>query len=699
MSFISRRKALLLGSGISSLLLSTKKVFATQDGLFVPGGISTSKFAQLGTQKIQAFGDSTTSLAAYFPSNTDLTNVPQWVTSTVYPANFAIKNNGLMFFTSAGGTSAGVPGPTPTVPNDGGVLWVYNEFAAVKNWRCYLSWVELFSGGRLNWDMDTGYGGIINSVFRIYVLSGGSNYITPLITFSNNATGTVLTTNGVVTGVQIKSPGFTTGVVTGTITDAGGGTGATVYCAIQPSGTLAVTGDNTTNMLTRLVDAVSSNVDIMVVHGGTNDANGGTPLATTLANLKTIYEALMNAGKKVIAVPATPRNAFGAVGNAHLLSQSRWIRAYCRGDTWANPLGYRNIRLADPGEYWTDGTVNNQFNPIGGAGNVAGAMTLDGLHNSVRGSMYTGYTIWTAAQSFVNGAQTALSDSITAVDGYDAISNVGGNVLEGLPWQANRVYALGSICQNDTGPVKIYYVSAVAGNAMSAASGGPTGFGGSIVDNNVTWTYANNVGRSNFSGGTTGTKNAAAGIVYSGNLASNFTIARTAGSATGTVTLAINSPWTNGQIGTQQSIAWSLGTGTTNESWSLQFAGNISHSFFGITPADLGVTKLFMELDMTLSGIANCQGIYLQLIGDAFLGQAGTQAGQGPGYNIIGSAGEMITYPNGGNLLLRTHPMIIPTMNTKIQPIITFSFDASGGAGSATLNLLLNSLAIRRYGV
>lgn len=54
-------------------------------------------------------------------------------------------------------------------------------------------------------------------------------------------------------------------------------------------------------------------------------------------------------------------------------------------------------------------------------------------------------------------------------------------------WVAGTAYAQGALVVNDTAPTK-FYVATTGGTA--AGSGGPTGTGGTIVDNTVTWMYA-----------------------------------------------------------------------------------------------------------------------------------------------------------------------------------------------------------------
>ena len=277
-------------------------------------------------------------------------------------------------------------------------------------------------------------------------------------------------------------------------------------------------------MLAVIPDVVTSNTDIIVVHGGTNDVSNSVAYSTIVANLRSCYEMLVNAGKRVVALPILPRTGLTTVQMAILLRVNRWIRAYCRKESWANPLGVTNVVLADPTGYLSDGT-NAANAPIGGGGGVAGAMTQDGLHPSSRGAMYVGYSIWQAVQQFIGPTPGYTGRVYSSDDGYDFINNPGGNLMEGVPWQASTAYMEYQLCSNSSN----IYLCSQAG--ISAGSGGPSGTGSSITDNTAKWNYVSPARMSVFASGTGGSNNAATGITYSGSLASGYTILRISGSA------------------------------------------------------------------------------------------------------------------------------------------------------------------------
>jgi len=692
MSHLSRRRVLL--STASALTFGA--LIARGTHAAIP--ISAARGAGW---RIQCFGDSisSTSQGTYSPSNVSLSNIPAWTASTVVPAGYQVQSAGLIFYTSAGGTTGSVA-PTPSILNDGGVTWVYNIAISSKPLTGYLTWAEIYSGGLLNWDMTTGYGGVGYATLKCVVngwgVSGGAGYLssdTPA--FTNGGTGTITVgAGGTITAVNILSPGFGGAVCT---INTSTGSGASIFCTQGGTGTLGCPGNSTTQMRIRLADAIACPVDIMVVLGGTNDVDGGTPASTTIANLQYMVERLMDAGKRVVLMTVPPNNVMTTLQSATCSQINQWIRAYCRGETWANPSGYRAIALADPAGFWEDGTNQTKFYPVGGAGGTSGAVTFDGLHPSPTGAEFMGYCVWQAAQQWLSLPPVRQDSIYSALDGYDPLYNPSGNLLEGLPWQASTVYAPGSICANGGG--NTYYCKSVTGNAQSAASGGPTGTGGNITDGNVVWSYTNHVsGISNFSSGTSGTQNAATGIVYSGSLATGYTIGRTSGSASGTVACSIENPWSDGQTGQRQALTFTLGSGTASEAWYL-ILSNLPNASWGFTSADLGVTPFYIECEMVVSGIANCCGPLLRMLGDRCQMLAGATA-SGAGFHILPSTGVQIAaYPNNGIIKLRSQPMVLHSLNTYILPRLDFYFDASGSVGSATLTVKLNQIAMRRYGV
>ena len=629
---------------------------------------------------------------------------PAWVTGTVYANNTVVQNGGVVYYCPTGGTSGATPPTGITSSSDGTITWYALNPVAGKWNTSFLSWAEIFSLGVLNFDLSQGYSGTSYGLVKIIVIYGGSNYAnTDTITLTGGATATLTVVGGKITGVNVTNPGYTNPIALTSI-NTSTGSGAVLSFVSCPSGTFGVSGCTTTDMVARLPDCIASGVDIFVVAGGTNDIyNTGVSFATITGNLKTCYEALLASGKRVIAVPVIPRSqSFTAAQIALELRVNNWIREYVRKAALLNPVR-TNIALADPVGFFTDGTSSSNI-PIGGNSGPQRAMTLDGIHPSPRGAMYYGYTVWQAAQQLLQGATPIYpARPYSQADGYDVSSNPGGCMLEGTPWQASTAYVIGQLVTNDTSPVKVYTCKTAG---TSASSGGPTGTASSISDGTVTWGYQNPAGLSVFNSGTGGTQTAATGITYSGNLAGGYTISRASGSASGLVTCAIENPWSNGQIGQRQAITFSLGGGTATEQWSLRTSAK-TFSQYGILASDINVTPIFAEAELEISGVSNLNqlqvdflatGIYATQNGSITgMCQLGTLSATTP-YGHMNSNGEMMEIPNNGKLLIRTQPLILSTAidSTTLAPHFVFGFDASGGAGSATLQVKINYIAIKK---
>ena len=643
-----------------------------------------------GATTITALGDSISAQSIYFPVGYVNANITSWTAATAYVSNQVVQYNGFFFRCPSGATSGATP-PTPSATNDGTINWTWLTFNCTKQGTSYLFWAEAFSNQRMRWDMSQGYAGPWFGIQKIIVRNGGSGYSpadTPI--FDNGAKGTLTVAGGVITAVSVTSPGYATGGVhlTGITTSTGSGAQFTVVqsCA----GSFAVPGASTTDMVAFLPDAVASAADIFVIMGGTNDVAAAVGYATITANLKTCYETLMNVGKKVIAVPIPPRSiGVTTATRAVLVRVNQWIRAYARGESWANPGGFKNISLADATGFLTDGASATNA-PIGGNGGVAGAMMQDGVHPSERGAMYIGYAVWQAAQQFIGATPSYPARIYNQFDGYDPVNNPGGNMLEGLPWTASTVYALGALASNSG---NVYYCVQAG---TSAASGGPTGTGSNIVDNAARWTYSGwPSGMSVLASAATALASPPGGITYSGNYPAGYGVLRQGGSASGTVTGTIENPWSSGQAGQRWKLDFVLGSGTSSELWRITMPfKNVAN--WGILPADLGVVRVEMEAELEISGVANMN--YLQLYGPQgaqFYGAIGPQNG-GVGRSMMNSAGEMLAIPNGGKFLLRAQSMLLPAGETTLSGNIYIGFDASGGAGSATGTVRVNYVALRR---
>lgn len=657
------------------------------------GGVSRASL------KINALGDSISAgngSCVYNPTGYGISIgapiVPQWVALTVYPAQYTVQNGGLVYQTTSGGTSGNSGGPTGTSPGaDGTVTWYIVKPTATKGAN-FLMFAEQYSNGALQWDMSTGYSAINNGNVKAIVAAGGTNYAGgDTVSFTNGAIGTLTIVGGVITACTLTQPGV--GIATATI-NTSTGSGGSIICPAFSGGTICGGGLKTDGMVAMLPDAIASGVDVMTVMGGINDISNNKTYAFIIANLKTCYETLVAAGIKVVAIPILPTGSgVTSVQEAIRLRVNRWIIAYAKKETWANPNKVF-VALCDPTGYFTDGTVSTANQGIGAGGGVAGAMFTDGLHPTGRGYQYIGYDLWlTIKNAFLSGTPDYPARPYTQFDGYSLSFNPGGNMLEGLPWAANTTYEVGDKVVNDTAPKKTYYCTT---RGASAASGGPTGTGTGIADNVARWNYAQSAGMSTFNNGTGGTQTAGTGITYTGNLAAGILFLRNNGTSTAAIAQSIETPWSNGQNGQRQVNAFSLGSGGSNEQfvWLLS-NGAVTNAFYGLVAADLGSTYISFEGELEVTGITNLSALYFELVGDYFSAAHGCNA-NGVGRRMVNSNGEMMQLPNGGKLQFRTPPIVVPTSNTTILLKIWTSWDGSGAADTATAVIKMNYLGLRK---
>ena len=637
---------------------------------------------------INGLGDSITAQPVFQPNMAPPATFPAWAANTGYAAGQCVANGGYSFYCSTAGTSAASgtgPAPSTSAVTDGSATWTW--LSAWSNKDGFLGWAEAFSLGALHFDQTQGYAGPPNTLKRILVANGGSGYTNPAISLNQGASATATVSGGVITAVTLTNPGHGGSSFAATVTDSTG-TGAALSLIQDGSGTFGSYGSTTADMVARLPDCLASAVNIFTVMGGRNDVASGVSFGTITANLRTIYETLINAGRCVVAIPVLPSTAFGSTGSALAARVNRWIRAYVRQLSWANPLAYTRIALADCSKFMTDGTVLTSAWPTGGTGGTTASVTIDGTHPNTRGRMYIGAAVWQAAQKFVGPVPLGTGRPFTGYDGYDPALNPGGNLLEALSWTASTAYVVGQLRVLG---VNVYRCT-TAGTSGTTA---PAGTQSTMTDGTVTWAYVRPAGMSVFAGGTAGTLTASTGITYSGSLASGWTLLR-GGSASGTVTAGVETPWSDGTAGQRQSLVFSLNSGTTSEIWYLR-GMYATYNASGVLPAELGSTQVYAEAEVEVSGTANLSSLCLMLF-DNTVGWYGYAGGTstGTGWRVP-SATDVAPVPNNGRVLLRTTRCVLPTNLSVLNLQLSIGFDASGtAAGSAAATVKVNYVGVFR---
>lgn len=593
---------------------------------------------------------------------------------------------------------------------DGTVVYAYMNSAAMRYGVSVLEYVQEFSLGHVRWNMEAGYQGPLTTTVKGYVLAAGVNYSnadTWASTGSSGASGGfTVNSAGNITGVTVTNPGYSAGIHSYTITTSTG-SGASLGFVVSPSGTFSVNGANTADMLIYSNDCAASTTDIVVVKGGANDmanfAASAAGLASqypiTIANLAAIYQQQILTGKKVVILPITPRTGMNQWEWAFRAKVNSWERAYVAKQPWANPNGYGNIVIADATRFWQDGTSTID-NPIGGSTAPQGAMTTDGLHESPRGAQYEALAIIDAIQPWVGKNQTAARGT-SMTDAYDDGYNQGGNLIEATNWQASTAYTVNQTVMNSG---NVYYCFQAG---TSASSGGPTGTGGGITDGTAHWNYSRPQGTSVMAGTAVALSSPPSGITYAGNLSTGYTLSRSTGTGQGTVTGTIENPWSDGQIGQRQALAFSLGSGAAGEMW-IYTLNSFGSKAYGIPASEVGVGAYYVEAEIELSGVANLTQLrlYLQDGTSGWTTENGFNSAGATHLGLMSTSGEMYAvsanasgnpYPTNGRIFIQTQPVVLTGNSLSIAPHIALGFDASGGAGTATATVKINWLAIRKY--
>ena len=177
-----------------------------------------------------------------------------------------------------------------------------------------------------------------------------------------------------------------------------------------------VSGNTTTQMLARISTVLSAGLDVCVVMGGTNDLTNSSSFATIRANLEAIYNALYNAGTKVIAVPITGRaspNALTAAQRQVGMQVNDWIRRQAQVR--------RDFFVADCSLVFDDPASTDWSYRSGYSG--------DGIHPSIIGAKVIAERIAPIINTlYADWRQPVMS----SVDLYDATQLPNGNMFDGM---------------------------------------------------------------------------------------------------------------------------------------------------------------------------------------------------------------------------------------------------------------------------
>jgi len=293
--------------------------------------------------------------------------------------------------------------------------------------RSPIAWANRFLRGRLNFDLTQGYIGQFQAVFEVKVLNGGSNYTSPSVSFSGTGTGLTfgspVLSGGVIKSVSVTAQGINfTSLPTLTVSDSTG-SGASLQAVLGGTGTFGNAGETTTQCVNRLADIVAAPVDIVFVCIGTNDITNSVSAATSKANLQTIFDTLIQAGKFVVYCPDQARSYWAslsgsAITNARhqMYNVKRWAYQYALMVNGKNPNTSKRMLICDGEDFWADATSSS--------GNPLSLMTSDGLHWSTASAQAMGLRL--AQQLEQALGLTGPANIVSQADGYDSTYNQDG---------------------------------------------------------------------------------------------------------------------------------------------------------------------------------------------------------------------------------------------------------------------------------
>lgn len=226
---------------------------------------------------------------------------------------------------------------------------------------------------------------------------------------------------------------------------------------IEPAQNCALSGTTSAqHVSTYLPAALALNPDITIVESGTNDPGASITGDQTIANLTTIYNALLTQGSWVVALLITPRSDVSATTawKQQFAYVNRWIRRFAATRGRVICVDMRNTAFT------------------GTDGNNASGVTSDNLHPNAAGAYYFANQIWTQCQQFVEKAD--IHFPIDTFDTYDSVNNVTGNMM------ANGLFATtsgGTIGTN----TQTALTGTIPGSWSSTFTGAGSAYTGTLV--------------------------------------------------------------------------------------------------------------------------------------------------------------------------------------------------------------------------
>lgn len=235
-----------------------------------------------------------------------------------------------------------------------------------------------------------------------------------------------------------------------------------------------VGGDTSAQMLARIqTDVLAKTSDWVFIGGPVNDAATDVPASTTIANMTQIFDLILSAGRKILALNAAPSTSYNTTARRQALSTvNRWYRDIARkGVTTSDGRVLRGINVVD---VWTQ-----LANPsTGGPATGMAVMEGDGVtyvHWTDAGALRVGQAVYNVLAPLITprqhlGLGTLDPASVIGSPQFDgggtgwALKNSAGTALafnaDDSGWGYQAVMTV--TAQNDTSPRYMQYTEPIA---------------------------------------------------------------------------------------------------------------------------------------------------------------------------------------------------------------------------------------------
>lgn len=260
-----------------------------------------------------------------------------------------------------------------------------------------------------------------------------------------------------------------------------------------------VGGETTTQILARVQsDVIALKPGWCHAQGGTNDISAATPLATIQANLSAIWDALDNAGIRVITGTIPPRQTYTGSQKADTENMNAWIRAQGQARTNLIVVDYYSV-LAFPasGTYSTGGVTYDGIHPSSIGAHLMGQLFAQtvGPHipqNTILCTVETDATNLIPGGRFIGAGWTDKTIPGTVVTTQARTDVVQGSwkvfTTPAQPaWSASTAKTVGQWVHPTTSN-GLFYRCTTAGTTGATEPTWPTPLGSTVTDGTVVWT-------------------------------------------------------------------------------------------------------------------------------------------------------------------------------------------------------------------